>query len=92
MAKKTSSSKGAKGASAMSLHIGLNAVSPASYGGWGGPLAACEADAKDMEQLALDSAGWVESIWALAIPFVMKAAHALICIIKYISTTCVNGR
>ena len=52
MAKKTSSSKGAKGASAMSLHIGLNAVSPASYGGWGGPLAACEADAKDMDAIA----------------------------------------
>ncbi len=37
---------------AMSLHIGLNAVSPAAYGGWDGPLAACEFDANDMAAVA----------------------------------------
>ena len=37
---------------AMSLHIGLNSVSPKHYEGWSGPLAACEFDANDMEALA----------------------------------------
>ena len=37
---------------AQSLHIGLNAVDPAAYGGWGGPLAACEFDANDMAAIA----------------------------------------
>ena len=32
----------------ISLHIGLNAVNAADYGGWDGPLAACEFDANDM--------------------------------------------
>ena len=36
----------------MSLHIGLNGVSGAAYGGWDGPLAACEFDAKDMAAIA----------------------------------------
>ena len=36
----------------MSLHIGLNAVSGAAYGGWDGPLAACEFDANDMAAIA----------------------------------------
>lgn len=36
----------------ISLHIGLNAVSAAAYGGWSGKLNACEADANDMEALA----------------------------------------
>ena len=37
---------------ALSLHIGLNAVSPAAYGGWSGDLTACEFDAKDMAAIA----------------------------------------
>jgi hypothetical protein len=37
---------------ALSLHLGLNAVDPAHYSGWGGPLSACEFDAKDMSALA----------------------------------------
>ena len=37
---------------ARSLHIGLNAVAPAHYGGWSGPLAACEFDANDMADVA----------------------------------------
>ena len=37
---------------ARSLHIGLNAVSPAHYGNWSGELAACEADATDMQAIA----------------------------------------
>ncbi len=36
----------------ISLHIGLNAVNPADYGGWDGPLAACEFDANDMAAIA----------------------------------------
>ena len=36
----------------LSLHIGLNSVSASHYGGWTGPLAACEFDAKDMAALA----------------------------------------
>lgn len=46
--KKTTPAKPA----ALSLHIGLNAVSPAHYGGWSGDLAACEADADDMQAIA----------------------------------------
>lgn len=34
-----------------SLHVGLNAVSPDTYGGWSGPLTACEADAWDMARI-----------------------------------------
>jgi metacaspase-1 len=37
---------------AMSLHIGLNLVDPKHYGGWSGPLAACELDARDMAAIA----------------------------------------
>ena len=36
----------------ISLHIGLNGVSPDAYGGWDGPLAACEVDATDMAAIA----------------------------------------
>jgi hypothetical protein len=39
---------------AISIHIGLNAVSGEAYGGWTGPLAACEFDAKDMAAIAKD--------------------------------------
>ncbi len=46
MANKTNTTK------ALSLHIGLNAVNPDAYGGWDGPLAACEFDAHDMAALA----------------------------------------
>lgn len=36
----------------ISLHIGLNSVSAAAYGGWDGPLSACEFDAHDMADIA----------------------------------------
>ena len=36
----------------ISLHIGLNSVSADAYGGWDGPLAACEFDANDMAAIA----------------------------------------
>src|SRR5687768_2797665 len=42
----------AKKPKAVSLHLGLNLVNPAAYGGWDGPLAACEFDARDMATLA----------------------------------------
>ena len=42
----------ARAARALSLHIGLNAVDPAHYSGWDGPLTACEFDAHDMAALA----------------------------------------
>lgn len=35
----------------IALHLGLNRVDPRHYGGWDGQLAACEADAKDMQAL-----------------------------------------
>jgi hypothetical protein len=43
---------GTSKAQAISLHVGLNAVSGAAYSGWTGPLAACEFDATDMAALA----------------------------------------
>jgi hypothetical protein len=46
LAKKTAKPKG------RSLHIGLNSVAGRAYGGWTGPLAACEFDAKDMAAIA----------------------------------------
>jgi len=46
--RKTASGK----AHAASVHIGLNAVSAAHYGGWSGELAACEFDANDMAAIA----------------------------------------
>lgn len=39
-------------AKAISLHLGLNAVEASAYGGWTGPLAACEFDANDMASIA----------------------------------------
>ncbi len=36
----------------LSLHLGLNLVDPAHYGGWSGELAACEFDAADMAAIA----------------------------------------
>lgn len=36
----------------VSLHVGLNFVDPAHYGGWDGELAACEFDAEDMAAVA----------------------------------------
>lgn len=48
----TKTAKKANKATAISLHLGLNAVDPAHYEGWKGELAACEFDGKDMAQLA----------------------------------------
>jgi hypothetical protein len=39
-------------AKGIAVHIGLNRVDPHHYGGWSGPLIACEADAEDMASLA----------------------------------------
>jgi hypothetical protein len=44
--------KQAGGPPALSLHLGLNSVAAAAYGGWSGPLAACEFDANDMAAIA----------------------------------------
>jgi hypothetical protein len=41
-----------KKAKGLSLHIGLNGVAASAYGGWDGPLAACEFDANDMAAIA----------------------------------------
>jgi metacaspase-1 len=46
------SSKAASNHTALSLHLGLNSVSPAEYGGWSGELNACEFDANDMAAVA----------------------------------------
>jgi len=45
----------------LSVHIGLNAVDPAHYGGWSGSLSACEADARDLQALAV-SMGYTPSL------------------------------
>jgi hypothetical protein len=37
---------------AVSVHLGLNSVSPGHYGGWSGELCACEFDANDMAAIA----------------------------------------
>lgn len=37
---------------ALSVHLGLNAVDPRHYAGWSGDLVACEFDARDMAALA----------------------------------------
>jgi hypothetical protein len=42
-------------AKGLAVHIGLNAVDPAHYAGWDGPLNACEADANDMAAIAKKS-------------------------------------
>jgi hypothetical protein len=44
-------------AKGISLHIGVNSVDPNHYGGWSGPLQACEIDAEDLRELA-DAQGY----------------------------------
>ncbi len=39
-------------AKGQALTIGLNSVDPKHYAGWSGELKACEADAKDMAEIA----------------------------------------
>ncbi|REK84930.1 caspase family protein [Streptomyces inhibens] len=61
-------------ATGLSLHVGLNRVDPAEYGGWDGQLVACDNDAHDMARLArgagfgtttlLTSDGTVENVTA----------------------------
>jgi len=51
-AKAKAAKRSAANASSVSLHIGLNAVSPTHYGGWSGDLCACEFDANDMAAIA----------------------------------------
>lgn len=41
------------GGQALSLHIGINRVDPAAYGGWDGALSGCEADARTMREIAV---------------------------------------
>ncbi len=47
-----STTTAASKARGLALNIGLNGVSAAAYGGWDGPLAACEFDAHDMAAIA----------------------------------------
>ncbi len=51
-ARKASRAAAAAQPRGLSLHIGLNSVSPAHYGGWSGDLSACEYDALDLCALA----------------------------------------
>jgi hypothetical protein len=51
----TSAGKATGKAKGESIHIGLNAVDPRQYGGWGGELFACEFDANDMAAIARDA-------------------------------------
>lgn len=48
-------------AKGISLHIGLNFVNPAHYGGWDGELKACEFDARDLKAIA-DGKGFRSSL------------------------------
>lgn len=45
--------------SVYSLHVGLNRVSPEAYGGWDGPLIACENDAICMSRVITATGGHV---------------------------------
>lgn len=45
----------------LSIHVGLNNVDPAKYGGWDGQLMACENDARDMAALAR-AAGFEDTV------------------------------
>jgi hypothetical protein len=49
-------------ATGIALTIGLNAVDPKHYAGWSGELAACEADAKDMANIAKSKKFQVETL------------------------------
>ena len=57
MAKKTVRRPSAR--RGLSIHIGLNSVSPAHYEGWSGDLAACEFDAKDILHVGPAGLGWL---------------------------------
>jgi hypothetical protein len=41
-------------AKGISFHIGLNRVDPGHYNGWSGPLVACEYDAEDLREIAVN--------------------------------------
>jgi hypothetical protein len=68
---------------AISLHLGLNAVDPKHYEGWGGELNACEFDAKDMAALGRTAGMSVTTLLtkratrATAVRAVRTAAKAL---------------
>jgi metacaspase-1 len=49
-------------AKGIALTIGLNAVDPKHYSGWSGELKACEADAKDMANIAKSKKFQVETL------------------------------
>jgi hypothetical protein len=49
-------------ATGIALTIGLNGVDPKHYAGWSGELAACEADAKDMANIAKSKQFQVETL------------------------------
>jgi hypothetical protein len=49
-------------ANGIALTIGLNAVDPKHYAGWSGDLVACEADAKDMANIAKSKKFQVETL------------------------------
>jgi hypothetical protein len=49
-------------ANGMALTIGLNSVDPKHYAGWSGELVACEADAKDMANIAKSKKFHVETL------------------------------
>jgi len=49
-------------ANGIALTIGLNAVDPKHYAGWSGELTACEADAKDMANIAKSKKFQVETL------------------------------
>jgi metacaspase-1 len=67
----------------LALTIGLNSVDPVHYGGWSGELTACEADARDMAEIARSKKFSVKTLLTKAatrrnvIKELTKAASAL---------------
>ena len=67
----------------LALTIGLNSVNPARYDGWSGELTACEADARDMAEVARSRKFSVKSLLTRAatrknvVSQLVKAASAL---------------
>jgi hypothetical protein len=51
--KRTKATKSTPRPAGVALTIGLNSVDPMHYQGWSGPLNACEADANDMADIAI---------------------------------------